>query len=212
MFPHINKVVRVAIITDFFYNAAFASFASIFAIFITNRIEGGNAAVAGFATASYWLTKSLFQLPIASWLDKTDGEFDEFWALFLGYVVSGFAPLGFLFATKPWHLYAIQAGLGFAMAWAVPAWYSLFTRHIDKGRVGFEWSLESVFSVGIATALAAAGGGYLANRFGFNALYLVSSGIALSSSMLLLFIRKDLYHTPDGKKLPLVDHAAHGPF
>jgi MFS family permease len=205
MFQHINRVVRIAIITDFFYNSAFASFGSIFAIFITNHIEGGNAAVAGFATSAYWLTKSVFQLPIARWLDRTDGETDEFWALFIGYVLSGLVPLGFLFATQPWHLYVIQAFFGFGMAWAVPAWYSIFTRHIDKGHVGFEWSLQSVFSVGIATAGAAALGGYIANRFGFDTLYLMSSGMALGSSMLLLGLRKDLYKTPP--KSPVVSHA-----
>lgn len=212
MLPKINKVVRTAITVDFFYNSAFASFGSIFAIFITGHIQGGNAAVAGFATSAYWLVKSLFQLPIAEWLDHTDGEFDEFWALFLGYVLSALAPIGFIFATKPWHLYVIQGALGFAMAWAVPAWYSLFTRHIDKGRVGFEWSLESVFSVGVATAIASALGGAIADRFGFNSLYLGSSILALSASMLLLTIRKDLYKTPDHEKLPLANHATHNPF
>ena len=46
------------------------------------RIEGGSATVAGFAAAIYWIVKSIFQLPISRWLDKTDGENDEFWALF----------------------------------------------------------------------------------------------------------------------------------
>lgn len=192
MFQNINKVVRILVITDFFYNTAFGSFAPIFAIFITGQIEGGSAKVAGFATASYWIVKSLFQFPIARFLDKTAGERDEFLAVFFGYLVSGLVPIGYIFAYKPWHLYALQAFLGFAMAWAVPAWYSIFTRHVDKWRIGFEWSLQSVFAVGLATAAAATLGGYLADKFGFRTLFLVAGILALSASFLLLALRQHL--------------------
>lgn len=192
MFKNINKVVRLIVITDFFYNAAFASFAPVFAIFITQQIEGGSAKVAGFATAAYWLTKSIFQLPIARFLDKTDGETDDFWAMFFGYLVSGLAPIGFLLATQPWHIYLIQALLGMVMAWAVPAWYAIFTRHVDKDKIGFEWSLESVFAVGVSTSGAAALGGFVADKYGFSTLYIASAIVAVTSSFLLLGLKNQL--------------------
>ena len=192
MFKNINVVIRFLVITDFFYNSAFGSFAPVFAIFITNQIEGGSASVAGFAAAAYWLTKSIFQLPIARFLDRTDGERDEFWAVFFGYIFSGFVPLGYIFAREPWHLYALQAFLGFAMAWAVPGWYSIFTRHVDRWRIGFEWSLQSVFAVGLATSASAALGGFLADRFGFGILFLGASFLAVAASFILLGLRKHL--------------------
>lgn len=205
MFKNINKVVRLIVFTDFFYNSAFGSFAPVFAIFIAEQIEGGSARVAGFATASYWLAKSIFQLPIAGFLDNTDGERDDFWALFLGYLLAGLAPIGYLFATAPWHLYLIQAGLGIAMAFAVPAWYAIFTRHLDQGRIGFEWSIQSVFSVGIATSLSAAVGGYVADKFGFSVLYVSASALAIASSLLLLGLRKHIYEKRD-KVVPIPEH------
>ncbi|MBI4994921.1 MFS transporter [Candidatus Peregrinibacteria bacterium] len=161
MFKHINKVVKVLVMTDFFVNSAFGSFAPIFAIFITGQIHNGSASVAGFATSVFWIVKSLVQLPVARFLDKTDGEFDDFWALFFGYLLGGLLPFGYLFVSEPWHLYVLQAFYGVCMAWAVPSWYAIFTRHVDKWRVSFEWSLQSVFSVGLATAIAAALGGYV---------------------------------------------------
>ena len=179
---HINKVVRLLVIADFFFNFAFASFSPVLAIFITNQIAGGSAKVVGFATAFYWLTKSLIQLPIAKFLDKTDGERDDFWAMVFGYFLSGFAPLGYLFATQPWHLYAINAFFGFCMAWAVPAWYGIFTRHVDKWRVSYEWSLDSVFAVGLSAAAATALGGYIADRFGFNILFMGAAGFAFDTT------------------------------
>ena len=192
MFKNINNAIRVLVTVDFFYNSALASFAPVFAIFITRNIMGGSATVAGLATAAYWITKSVFQLPIARFLDKTDGERDDFWAMFWGYFVSGFIPLAYIFASVPWHLYLIQALYGFVMAWAVPAWYAIFTRHVDRWRISFEWSLESVFSVGLATAGAAALGGLVADRFGFDVLYLCASALAVSASFFLLRLRKYL--------------------
>ena len=181
------------VIMDFFVNSAFGYFAPVFAIFIVGQVAGGSAKVAGFAAAAYWIAKSSLQLPIARFLDKTDGERDDFWALFFGYLFAGLAPIAYNFVTQPWHLYVIQAFLGICMAFAVPAWYSIFTRHVDKWRISFEWSLYSVFSVGMATAGATALGGYIADKIGFNFLFTAAGILAILSSFFLLLIKKDLF-------------------
>ena len=193
----VNAVVRIMVITDFFVNSAFGSFAPIFAIFITNQIAGGSPKVAGLATAVYWIVKSCIQLPIARFLDKAKGESDHFWALFGGYVASAFVPFAYIFISEPWHLYVAQGFLGVAMAFAVPAWYSIFTRHVDTWGISFEWSLQSVFSVGVATALSAAVGGYVAETFGFKIVFAFAGALALLSSFLLLPIRRNLFKTPE---------------
>jgi MFS family permease len=192
MFRSVNRVVKVIVVADFFYNSAFASFGPVFAIFITSQIAGGSAKVAGFATAIYWIVKSIFQLPIARFLDKTDGERDDFLALFFGYLLSGLVPLAYIFATEPKHLYIIQGFYGFIMAWTVPAWYSIFTRHVDKWRISFEWSLDSVFSVGVAASISAALGGYIADRFGFEILMIFASVLSVFSAFLILCLTNHL--------------------
>ncbi|MEK7565346.1 MAG: MFS transporter [Patescibacteria group bacterium] len=186
MFTGVNRIIKIIVAADFFYNSAFASFGPVFAIFLTSQIQGGSAKVAGFAASIYWIVKSIFQLPIARFLDKTDGERDDFWALFLGYFLSSLIPIAYIFVTKPVHLYIVQGFYGFIMAWAVPAWYSIFTRHVDKWRISFEWSLDSVFSVGLAASVATALGGYVADKYGFVVLFLSASAISLLSSFLLL--------------------------
>lgn len=192
MFRNINKIVRFLVVADFFYNSAFASFAPIFAIFIVNKIDGGSIAVAGFSTALYWGTKSFFQLPVSYFLDKNDGERDDYKALFFGYFLSSFVPIIYIFVSKPWQLYLTQVGYGFIMALAVPAWYAIFTRHIDKGKISFEWSLDSSFSLGLATAIAAAVGGYVANAFGFKILFAGASLVSFIASLFLLILKKYL--------------------
>jgi MFS family permease len=201
MFKHINRVVKYMVITDFFVNSAFGSFAPVFAIFITSQIAGGSAKVAGFAASIYWIVKSVIQLPLAQFFDRTDGDTDEFWAVFISYLAASLVPFSYLFITKPWQLYVAQAFLGVCMAFAAPAWYGLFTRHVDRWRISFEWSLESVFAIGLATALATAVGGYIADRFGFSFLFAGAGIIAFFSAFLLFPIRRELFKHP--KRTPL---------
>jgi MFS family permease len=203
MFSNINKVVRILVTADFFYNAAFASFAPVFAIFIAGNIVGGSASVAGYATAAYWVVKSLVQLPIARFLDASKGERRQFWAMFLGYVATGFVPLAYIFVRTPMDLYIIQAFYGFAMAWAVPSWYAIFTRHVDKWRISFEWSLESVFAVGMASAGAAALGGFIADRYGFEMLFFLAAAVSFIASFMMLMLRKHLLpHAQEARVFP----------
>ena len=136
--------------------------------------------------------KSLIQLPIARFLDRSKGEENDFWAMFFGYFLSGLVPFAYLFITTPGELYVTQAFLGVCMAFAVPAWYGIFTRHVDKWRISFEWSWQSVFSVGTATAFAAALGGYLADHYGFRIIFLFAGLISILISLLFLTIRKEM--------------------
>jgi MFS family permease len=185
-----NRVILTMVTIDFFINGAFGIISPFFAIFITRQIEGGTATVAGFAASLYWITKSIIQLPVSRFLDKTTGERDEFKAFFFGYLFMAFIPIIYFFARLPWHIYLAQILFGIIMAWVVPAWYSIFTRHIDKFRISFEWSLYSVFSVGLATSAAAAIGGVLIDQFGFRPLFLAASFITFFSALGILSIKK----------------------
>lgn len=188
-----NRVILTMVVVDFFVNSAFGIITPFFAIFISQQIIGGGAAVAGFAASLYWLTKSVIQLPVSRFLDKTTGEKDEFSAFFYGYLAMAFIPVIYFFAYLPWHIYFAQILFGIIMAWVVPAWYSLFTRHIDQFRISFEWSLYSVFSVGVATSLAAAVGGVLIEQYGFRPLFLVAAFIIFLSALNILSIKKYIY-------------------
>ncbi len=195
-----NPVILSMVSIDFFVNSALGTISPFFAIFITGQIAGGSATVAGFASATYWVVKSLFQLPIARWLDKTDGERDEFWAFFGGYLTTALVPIVYFFSREPWHIYFAQGLFGFAMAWAVPAWYSIFTRHIDKFRIGLEWSLYSVISIGISASLASALGGLIIDRFGFRSIFLMASVLIFTSTFFIFGIKKYIYR----KRRPLL--------
>ncbi len=205
MLKSVKKVTKVLIASDFFLNSAFGVLGPIFAIFLLENIQGGNAKVAGFAATVYWLVKSSMQIPIGKYLDKNHGEKDDFYFMIFGNLLTAFVPLGYLLSSKPIHIYFLQALQGVGMAMAIPAWSAIFTRHISRGKEAFEWSLEST-TLGFGAGLASAIGGFLAATFGFKIVFVVACGLNIISGALLILIHEEIYsrnitvpHTPPYK-------------
>jgi len=73
----------------------------------------------------------------------------------------------------------------------LPCWYAIFTRHIDRGNEGLEWSASDT-SIALGQALAAAAGGLLAEKYGFSPIFLLMSVLSLIGASLLVFIYRDL--------------------
>ena len=175
---------------DIMFFSAYGLIGPIFAVFVTNQIAGATIATAGFAATINLLVRALLQMPIARYIDRHKGEKDDFKFMVAGSTLISIVPFAYLFVTTPLHLYLAQVVLGIGGALANPGWYAIFTRHIDKGKEGTEWTLENV-GVGLAAAGTAAIGGILAQYFGFNNLFLIV-GIV---SLLGLVIQISLYST-----------------
>lgn len=187
----INHVIRTLVVSDFFINAGFSVFAPIFAIFVTNQIEGGSLRVAGFAAAIVQIFKASLQIPVAKILDKNHGEYDDFYSMVFGSFLIALVPFLYIFAELPIHLYIAQAIYGIGLAFTVPPWFAIFSRHLDKMQENLEWSFESI-SIGIAGAGAAAIGGILADKFGFQFIFLIAGFLAIIGAFQQIKIFKDL--------------------
>ncbi len=187
----INKIVRTLIQTDLIFISSFGLITPIFAVFITKQINGGSIEVVGFAAAIYWILKAVLQIPIGKFLDKCKGERDDVYFLVLGYVLAAIVPLGYIFSFLPWHIYVLQAIYSIGMALAIPAWAGIFSRHIDKGKEAFEWSLEST-GVSFGSGITGAASGILVARFGFSTVFIIVSILALIGAVLPLLIYKDV--------------------
>src|SRR3989344_4477294 len=141
---NINRVIKVLIYSDIAIVTGFSLYGPIFAIFIANQIRGGGPALAGLAVATYWVVRTIIQLPISRYLDRHDGEKDDFWALVGGSFIFSMVPLLYLFASEPWHVILFQAIYGVGDSLAVPTYLSLYGRHVDKTKEGSECGLRSV--------------------------------------------------------------------
>ncbi|OGN10219.1 MAG: hypothetical protein A3J46_05955 [Candidatus Yanofskybacteria bacterium RIFCSPHIGHO2_02_FULL_41_11] len=187
----INHVIKTLVISDFFVNAGFSVFAPIFAVFVTNQIEGGTLQVIGFGAALTQIFKASLQIPVARILDKNHGEYDDFYSMVAGSILTATIPFWYLFASTPQHIYIIQSLYGVGLAFAIPPWYAIFSRHLDKLQENIEWSADSI-SIGIAGAAAAALGGILATNFGFHFVFLLGGMFAIYGSTIQIKIFKDL--------------------
>lgn len=192
----INKIVGILMASDFFLNLGWGLLAPVFAIFIVQNIAMDNisqaAEVAGFAALFYWITKSLFEIPFGYYLDKHHGEKDDLWFMIIGTLLTALVPIGFLFSSEPWHIYLLQMLHAIGMAMSLPSWLAIFTRHIDKGKEAFEWSMETT-SIGAGAGIAGGLGGIMAGVFGFQVLFIFVSIFTLIAGFLFLFIRKDIF-------------------
>jgi len=191
----INRIVRVMIVSDFFFNAAFGLFGPIFALFIALKITGDTAKaaeVAGFSAMTYWVIKSVIQVPIGKYLDKNHGEKDDFWFMFIGHLITCAIPFGYLFSVAPWHIYLLQVIQAIGMAMIIPPWYAIFGKHVDKGMEAYEWGLSSTV-LGIATGITGAIGGLMVAYFSFESIFIFAGIINIFAAILIWFTKKDLY-------------------
>ena len=186
-FLPINKIIKVLMLSDFIIISAFGFVAPIFALFLTDKIQGGTIETVGYAAAIYWVAAVLTRLPIARHIDKTKSEKDDFYFMIFGSILIAVVPFLWVFSTKIWHIYFIQALYGLGYSLRMPGWFGMFTRHIDKGHEGYEWSFDSLVS-GVGSGITAALGGIMAARMGFNALFIVIGALSIIGSAVLIFL------------------------
>lgn len=203
----LSRFIKKFIIADTALFAGWGFVDPIFSIFMVKEIVGASLVTVGIATSIYWILKSIFQVPIAVYLDKTDGEKDDFYALVFALVIVGVAAFGIIFATRVWHIYLIQVikAIGFAMY--VASWPALFSRHLDKRHTSLDWSLDST-SVGMAIGITGFLSGIIVTWFGYPVVF-VLAGVFSFISAAVLFSVPDLLFPPKVRKEEVVikDHS-----
>lgn len=191
----VNRVIKYLILSDLIFYAGWGLINPVFAIFIVERIQGGNPVVVGIAAAVYWILISVFRIPCGLILDKRRGEKDDYFFMVVGLLIAAVVPFGYLYITMPWQLYALQAVYALGMTMSLTGWSAIFTRKIDKGREATAWSLSATgYSLG--TGVAGIVGGYAIERFGFDPVFIAVGILGLVGVILLLFVRKAVTREP----------------
>jgi len=73
---------------------------------------------------------------------------------------------------------------------AYPAWFSLFSTNLTKGKQGFEWSVYSGL-VGGAAGISAYLGSIAATHLGFTITFFISGALALIGMLILLGLERN---------------------
>ncbi|MFZ3054583.1 MAG: MFS transporter [Minisyncoccales bacterium] len=187
----VNKIVKYLILADIAFWTGWGLITPIFAIFIVDKVVGGNALVVGIATAVYWLLRSMLVFPFGVMLDKYKGERDDYLFMVIGNLIIAITLFGYVFATLPWHVYLFQGFCGIGMAMSLAGWRAIFTKNIDKGREATEWSLDDTM-LSIGTAAAGVMAGWMVLEFGYDATFISAGILGLLSVIVLLRLRKEI--------------------
>ena len=195
-----NKVIWLLTISDILILSAFGLIAPIFAIFMSTGIMGGSIVAAGLAASVFLLVKSVVQLPLSIYIDKKKSKLAF---LICGTILIIAVPIFYALSPHVNFIFLAQGVYGLGAAMAYPAWYSLFTMHLDAKHRGLEYSVWST-GVGLGAALTAYIGARLAEKVGFDNLFYIVSGISFLGLITLFFLsKKFLKDVEDGVGLSL---------
>jgi predicted MFS family arabinose efflux permease len=182
---HVGRVVKYFTIGDLIFWGGWGLLDPIFSVFIIEKIPGATLATVGISWGIYWVFRGTLQIPIASYLDKTKGESRDFRVLVIGLLILSFSSLGFIVVEKTWQLYGLQIVRAVGFSFYIPAWFAIFSKHLDLGRATFDWTLDNT-GAGLAAGLSAFVGGLIATLWGFNALFIMCAALSMIAAAVLL--------------------------
>jgi MFS family permease len=172
-----KKWLKILLFADFFMILAMGMLTPIYAIFVEEI--GGDILSASSAWAIFTLTSGILIFLMGRWEDKQRKKgisFKRF--IFFGYLIRSIAFLSYFFVADKYQLFLVQILLGIGVATTVPAYDSLYSRFLSKGRFATEWGAWEGMNM-IVAALAAITGGIIATYFGFKTLFLIMFAASL---------------------------------
>jgi len=163
----------------------------IFALYITQNIQGGTAIQVGLVFGLYRLVRAISAIPIGQYLDRHKGHLDEYWTLFSAGAITGITYLSLFFATEMWQIYVGMAFIAFGHALDISSWRILFYSNIPSQSRGevigvYETVMQLVYGLSIVVA------GFVGEIFGFEWTLLFAGIITFIASSLLLTVKRNL--------------------
>jgi len=185
-----NKIIRFLLVSDFMFYSGWGLILPVFAVYVTQEIEGGTILTVGIAEAVYLIVNSLLRVPFGIFLDSRPNEKTDYFFMTAGLFAASLVPFGYIFSTNIWHIYFFEALRAAALAMSVSGWSAIFTRHIDKGREATEWGI-SAMSVGIGAGICGIIGAGAIMNYGFQSVFAAVGFLGLIGAATLLSIRGD---------------------
>ncbi len=181
-----NRTIKLLMFSDIFVLTGFGLISPILAVYVKENLVGGTLLAAGIASTIFMITKCVVQLSFSRYVDRHDDK--VLWLLIGTFLISA-VPFLYIFAKSVTFIYLAQFIHGIASGLAFPTWLGLWSTNLDKRQESFEWSLYSTLT-GLGTAATAAVGAALAQRLGFNYLFVAVGIMSLIGSSILFGLEK----------------------
>jgi len=186
-----SKLIKSLLFVDLTFFGSWSLINPIFSVFIVQKIEGGNVAVAGVSIAIYTITFSIFRFLTASFLDSKKGQEDEFWSLFYGLLFLSFCSFVYLFVRYPPHLFFLQFFQGIAMAMYYGGYFGIYLRSLPKEKEGTAYSLDIALT-NLIGGVSILFGGTIAYTFGFKTVFVLVGIFTFLSAIFSLRILREI--------------------
>ncbi|MFA5052654.1 MAG: MFS transporter [Parcubacteria group bacterium] len=201
-----NKVVRNFIFADLTLFGGWGLVSPIMAIFVVEEVKGANIVTVGILAGIYWAVRSTVQLPMAVLIEKSETERDDLYLLIIGLLLVSASAFWLNFVDNLTKLYIFQIIYALGFAFYAASWAGIFSRHIEKNKAAISWSLDHTL-LGIATGITGLAGGYLADKFGFNVIF-IAVGITSFLSAIIIFIVPEVMFPGRRKSVaPIMNHS-----
>lgn len=200
----VGHIVKYFVLCDLLLLFGWGFVDPIFSVFVIQHVPGATLVTVGIAAAVYWILKSLLQIPISKYLDRTLGERDDFMALLLGLFLAGFTALAYTQIHHVWQLFLVQALYAVSFALYIPSWSAIFSRHLDKDRVSFDWSLDST-AAGLSAGVSGLIAGIVASIWGFSTVFVLASIFSFAAAFMLMIAPDLAFPKPEVEGVSLKD-------
>lgn len=188
--PHIpqfkfNPIIRILTFIDALVWAGYFMNNAIVAIYLSDRIGIDPIRAIGFGYAIFLVSRSLFQIPIAKFLDSKK-SINELYAISTGGLLIALSFISYLFISHEYHLYLTQAVFGLGAAIYLPAWKKTYTKNVDVGGEGSDWATTDTITALSAAALTAVAAFVVSRTDSFTYLFFIASFLAVIGALSVL--------------------------
>jgi len=181
-----REKLKILLFSSFFITLSAGLLGPIYALFVEEI--GGNLLIAGGAAAAFSIASGILIFIMGKVEDKIKRQENILiFGRFLTFIGIG----GYLLVKSPVHLFAVEILLGIAAALETPAFDSLYSKNLQKGKYASQWGSWEAMSA-LTAGVAAIIGGYIAYYFGFNILLITMTVIAAISLIVTLLLRKEI--------------------
>lgn len=176
----VNKNIKFLLSTNGLILFSGALLGPIYAIFVKDI--GGDILDAGFAGAAFAFSAGVTSLIVGIKGDKVKNKAR---VLSAGYFVVALGFFSYVFVESMTGLLIAQVIIGLGEALYSPMFDALYSQHLDKGKFSSQWGMWECMNYWVS-CVAAFGGAFLVQSYGFKSLFIVMGIFALISAIRVL--------------------------
>lgn len=185
-----GKNIKILLGSSILIHSGINLFLPVYAVFIGDI--GGTLFDAGLAMGIFAVLRGVLYLLFRHLEERV---FSKKAMIAIGYTLYFVSYVLYIFASEPAHIFYIQALLALGEVTVTPSWSAVIATSLTRGKERQIYSnffgYRSLFE-GIAAVM----GGFFAMRFGFDTVFIVMAVMALSASVISLFIEDEAGGAP----------------